>query len=113
MYQFDKLLPLPIGVLCSKRAESNCAVTRPTLTFHRVAYLGVPLVKLFCLSFLSALLCVFLGFSRCMLQYLNKRVMGFHAFLSLKPPFQRTHMTKYQAARKKEKQNSLTKEIPG
>jgi hypothetical protein len=32
-----KLMPLPIGVLCSRRAESNCTVTHPTLTMPRVA----------------------------------------------------------------------------
>jgi hypothetical protein len=36
IYQFVRSMPLPIGVLCCKRAESNCAVTHPTLTFHIV-----------------------------------------------------------------------------
>jgi hypothetical protein len=33
---FVKSRPLSIGVLCSKRSESNCAVIHPTLTFYRV-----------------------------------------------------------------------------
>jgi hypothetical protein len=35
--QFVTSISLRIGVLCCWRAESNCAVTHPTLTFHRVA----------------------------------------------------------------------------
>jgi hypothetical protein len=37
IYQSVKSMPRPIGVLYSRRAESNCAVTHPTVTYHHVA----------------------------------------------------------------------------
>jgi hypothetical protein len=48
-------MPLPIGVLCSRRAGSNCAVTHPTATTHRVAKPGVPAANL--LWFLFCIFC--------------------------------------------------------
>jgi hypothetical protein len=51
VYQSVKSMSLPIGVLRSMEAESNCAVTHPTLTFHCIVNLCVPFVKLFCFTF--------------------------------------------------------------
>jgi hypothetical protein len=31
------LMSLPVGLLCNERVESNCAVSRPAITTHRVA----------------------------------------------------------------------------
>jgi hypothetical protein len=36
LYQFIKSIRLPIGVLCGRRAESNCLVTHPNLTYNLV-----------------------------------------------------------------------------
>jgi hypothetical protein len=44
LYQFVKSIPLPIVVLCSRRAKSNCAVTHPTLTCRHFVFPGVPVV---------------------------------------------------------------------
>jgi hypothetical protein len=37
LYQSAKSMPLPIGALCRRRAESYCAVIHPTVTCHHVA----------------------------------------------------------------------------
>jgi hypothetical protein len=37
LYHFVESMPLLIGVLCSRRAESNCAVTHPNVTYRCVA----------------------------------------------------------------------------
>jgi hypothetical protein len=67
-------MPLPIGVLRSWEAESNCAVTHPTLTFH------CPLCQTTLFYFLYALLCVSWHFRDvCMLDCLSKLVLGIHA----------------------------------
>jgi hypothetical protein len=57
-------------------------VTHPTLTFHRVAYPGVPVVRLPRSLFLHPLLCVFFGiFVMRVLECLKKVVLGFHVLL--------------------------------
>jgi hypothetical protein len=64
--------------LCGHPSDSNlspCCLT------------WCPFVKLLSFLFQRAVLCVFLGFSRCvcMLECFNKPALGFHAFLSANP----------------------------
>jgi hypothetical protein len=42
-----KLMPCPVGILCSRRSESNCVVTHPSLPCHHVASPNGPVVKYF------------------------------------------------------------------
>jgi hypothetical protein len=75
--------PLPIGVLCSRRAESKCTVTHPT-NFSPCCLTWCPCSQLFCFHF-NLLFSVSWDFHDVCVLCLNKLKLGFRALLSLNP----------------------------
>jgi hypothetical protein len=68
--QINASSSLPIGVLRSRRAELNCMVTHPTLTYHHVLSL-VSLLSNTLLPFQHAFHCAFLEYSWCMCVWIS------------------------------------------
>jgi hypothetical protein len=62
---YNSSMRLPVSVLCSRRAESNCAVTHPTLNLLPCCFTWCPSCRTILFSFWHTFHCAFLGFSSC------------------------------------------------
>jgi hypothetical protein len=74
-------------VLCSRRAESNCAVIHPTLAYHPVALPGIPVVShlIFFVGFFSLCLSSWDFPDLCALECLHNLVLRFCSFAEFEP----------------------------